>query len=110
MSCSDHAFYIPEGLQFKGRDSLEERLSVVIDATFEEFDLLVLDDVHAIANTAEEVLIVRDDHNTALKVVESHDQGINGVEVQVISRLIQKKDVRLGPGNHSEGNATLLSS
>lgn len=90
--------------------SLEETLSVIVNSTFEELDLLFVDDVHTIADVTQEVLIVRYHDDTSFEVVQSNDKGVDSVEIQMVGRLIEKQNVWLGPCDHGKGDSTLLAS
>jgi len=42
------------------------------------------------------------DHKTSLEVVESYDQGVDGIEIEMVRRLIEEKNVGLAPCNECE--------
>lgn len=85
-------------------------LAVFIDVAIELSHSAVVDNVEAIAQSRQEVLIVRYDNKTTLVVVESHNERVNGVEIQMVRRLIEQQDMGLVPSDESEGNARLLTT
>jgi hypothetical protein len=89
---------------------LSHNLAVVFEVTVKGLDLLLVYNKQTVAQSVEEVLIVRHNNKTTLKVVERNNQSIDSIEIQMISRLIQHQDVRLFPSNDRKRNARLLSS
>ena len=75
---------------------------VVSELAIELFDSAFVDDVERITESAEEVLVVTDHHKTTLEVVESYDQGIDGIEVEMVCWLVKHQNVGLLPSYHGK--------
>jgi len=89
---------------------LGDDLSVVIEITLESLDLLLVDDVEAITESTQEVLVVTNHHETAFEVVKTDDQGVDGIVIQMIGRLIEHENMRSLPGDNGKGDTRLLST
>jgi len=85
-------------------------LSVIIDVSVELAHSAVVNDIESIAESTQEVLVMRYDDESSFVVVESNDEGVDGVKVQMVCRLIQQEDVWLLPGDDGEGDTGFLSS
>ena len=80
------------------------------EVSVEVLDFLVVYYVDPVDNAVDEVLIMGHHDEASFVIIEGHDQGVDGVEVQMIGGLIQKEDVGRVPGDHGEGHSALLSS
>ena len=85
-------------------------LPVVSEIALKRFDSTLVYDVQRVTECTQEVFVVTDHNQATLKVVESHDQCINGVKVKMVCGLIKHQDVRLLPSDHSEGDAGFLTT
>ncbi len=56
----------------------------------------------------QQVLIVRDGHHAALKLIDGHDQRVDRLEVQVVGRLVQNQQVRPRKSDDGERDARFL--
>ena len=87
-----------------------DQVSVVLEITLESLDFLLVDDVQPIAQGTQEVLVVTDNDESALEIVQSHNERVNSVEIQMIGWLIKHENMRLLPCDHGEGDTTLLTT
>jgi len=85
-------------------------LSIFFDIAVELTHRSLINNVQAVTKGTQEVLVMGYDDEATFEVVEGDDQCVDGIEIQVICRLIEKKNVRLAPGNHGKGDARLLTS
>jgi len=69
-----------------------------------------VNDVEAIAEGGNEVLVMGDDHKTTFEVVQGDDQGIDRVEIKMVCRLIEQQNVRFLPGDDGETDSGLLTT
>lgn len=53
--------------------------------------------------------VVADEHHAALKVIDGVRQRVDGLDVQVISRLVQEQHVRVLPGQPGKTHPALLA-
>ena len=67
-----------------------QTFTIVFNSSIEQLDPTVLDYVHAVAYIVEEVLVVRYHDQATLECLECHDKGVNCIEVEMVSRLIEK--------------------
>lgn len=49
-----------------------------------------------------------DQHHTPLKLIDGIGQGIDGLDIQVVSGLIQEEHVRILPGQPGQTHSALL--
>ena len=66
-----------------------QTFTIVFNSAIEKLNPAVLDDVHAVAHVVEEVLVVRYYDQAALEGLKGYDKGVNGVEIEMVSRLIE---------------------
>lgn len=62
---------------------------VVLEVTIELLKPGILDVPNLVADGGDQVLVVRDDNDSAFVVIQSDDEGVHGVYIQVICGLIQ---------------------
>ena len=75
-----------------------------------ELGLVVLNAQGLIGHAVEEVTVVGDDHDTALVVGKVMLQPAQGLNVQMVGRLIEQQDVGLAGELDAQGETGLLSS
>ena len=59
-------------------------------------DLAVVQVGHVRAHAVQKMTVMRDDHHGAVARVENVFQPADGVDVEVVGRLVQQQDVRVG--------------
>lgn len=57
----------------------------------------------------DQALVVSYQHNSAREGVQGLSKHLNGLDIQMVSRLVQNEDMRLLPSHNRERHATLLT-
>lgn len=92
------------------RQLARDQFTVVGKVAIECLHLHLVYDVEAIAEGAEEVLVVTHHHQATFEVVQRDNKSIYCVEIEMVSGLIEQQDVGLLPSDNGEGDAGLLTT
>ena len=87
---------------------LGELLRAVLVKGLRLGDATLLDDPHLLCDARDKVLVVRDEHHAAVELLDAIGQGDDALEVEVIRRLVEYEDVRLGVRHGGERDARAL--
>lgn len=94
----------------RGVSLRSDALLVLLDVAGELPDGAVLADPQTGTDGLEHGDVVGNHEDAALELVEGPRQGVHGLDIEVVGRLVEDEDVGLGEGEAGERHAGLLTT
>lgn len=88
----------------------EQLPSVVVEVSLDLIDGLVLDDPQLTVGFTDEAFVVRYDDDSALKIIDGVGQCVDGLDIQVVGRLVKDQHVWRIKAKLSHGDAGFLAT